>query len=206
MWELIGYVVSECVKHGVTINMVPTEYYDELSGSWDDAEKTLTIATDSKNWVEVLAHEFGHFQQWKARKFDGYIYDEVYGSSVFDDWLAGNKKLSPERVDEMTAAMQACEMDAEQRAYHLLKRFKVKTSLPRYIQKANAYVLFYKVMAKHRQWCDKQSPSKNPAILKLMPTTWVTDFNDLPEGFEKLVVDDCFKPKSRWTRFKTWLR
>jgi hypothetical protein len=210
MRDLIGFIITECVKHGVTVRMLPTEYHDDggedVSGTWDDEEKTLTIATKNKSWVEVLAHEFGHFQQWKARLFDDGIYEDVYGTSEFDDWLLGNKKLSPERVDEMTRAMQACELDAEKRAYKLLKKFKVKTDLERYVQKSNAYVLFYNVMAGHRQWCDKETPTRIDEIVDLMPTKFITDLEEMPDGFEQLVIDRCFKPKSRWRRFKEWLR
>lgn len=97
-------------------------------------------------------------------------------------------------------------MDAERRAHRLLRRFEVKVNLDHYIQKSNAYILFHIVMAKHRQWCDKESPSRVKGIITMMPTKFITDFSTLPHGFEDLILENCFDPKPWRTRLRHWLR
>jgi hypothetical protein len=52
----------------------------------------------------------------------------------------------------MIRDIQECERDAERRGLKLIKKYKLP-DVKDYIQRANAYILFYEVIRKHRKWC-----------------------------------------------------
>ena len=67
--EFVEYVKSECKKYGVKCDLRKTGYLIlsgniKCSGYFDPAVPTLVCATKQDKWIEILAHEFGHFTQW----------------------------------------------------------------------------------------------------------------------------------------------
>ena len=103
--DFLLYVISDCKKHGVGVNLFPEEklsFDDDLtvSGFWDWEDKSINVAVGFDEWLPVLAHEYGHFCQWKEKKFISKKYQEAYEN--FDDWILDRKstRLNSSHVSE----------------------------------------------------------------------------------------------------------
>lgn len=131
-------------------------YFNEPLKKGDKA--VLAISTNP-NSLDVLIHEYCHMQQyleghpyWKALNGKGHMWQ----------WLDG-QKVPHTKVVASVEAHYNIEVDCEARAVKMHRKFKTGINLTEYIQKANAYTMFYFYVLENRKW---YAPGREPYNLK----------------------------------------
>jgi hypothetical protein len=87
------------------------------------------------------------------------------------------------------------ELDCEKRSVAKIKQFKLPINIKEYIQKANAYIFFYRALSKTRKWTTKdKSPYTVEAVWKKMPSKLLNSQTDYKESnaLVDLIVSECF--------------
>ena len=191
--QFINFVQEDCLLHGVQLILHPSDKIElaenfNVSGYWSEEDRTLNVATHHDEWLTTLAHEYGHFCQWKDGKFSDQKTFNAYVN--YDEWIVGEKELSREELDAACKQIQKCELDCEKRATKLIKKFKLSNNVQEYIQKSNSYVLGYEASKRIRKWF-KVSPSRIKELNKLMPTTFVKDLKPTKKQLN-LMLKSCF--------------
>ena len=132
--------------------------------------------------LEILAHEFGHFTQWKEN-ID--LWEAVNVSMpLVDDWLGGKDVPN---IKKHLAVCRDLELDNEKRSVKIIKKFGLDIDIDRYIKKANAYVFFYTRLLATRKWATpKNSPYSNQKIIEKMPRYFIKDYATIPKRIEKV--------------------
>ena len=145
----------------------------------DPLPATLAVAAgdDLEEHITVLLHEWNHMQQWKEQApvwTNLYTNDSATSAdALVDEWLHG-REFSEEEINRYIDFVVDVEMDCERRTSEDLKEFDLGIDVVEYIQKANAYVLYYNVMRTRRKWF-KITPYRLEACWRQMPTTFDYD-------------------------------
>jgi hypothetical protein len=191
--QFIEMVQKDCLEHGVKLVLHPKEKIKlaknmDVSGYWDESKKQLHVAIYTEEWLTILAHEYGHFCQWKEGKFVSDRETELFID--FEEWLRGIKELTQKRLLASCRMVQSCELDCEKRALKLIKKFSLTDDYSLYIQKSNSYVLGYEIVRKLRKWF-KTGPSRFPEINKLMTKRFIKNFKISKKQIE-IMKQKCF--------------
>jgi hypothetical protein len=159
-----------------------------VSGYWSDDDRKLNVAIYCDEWLTVLAHEYGHFCQWKENKF----VDRATGNAYvdFDEWLEGKVELSKKKLEKTCELIQKCELDCEKRALKLIKEYKLYKDEKLYIQKANSYVLGYQAAKTKRKWF-KLPPSRTSKVFSNMSKTFTKSLKPTKKMLN-LLLENCF--------------
>lgn len=148
--QLIEHALSRLQPLGATLQLVPDDYVDEEGtnlGEWDEAEMTLRVATGSREWAQILAHEIGHVEQTLKGQFsDGQHWD------TFQGWLKG-LRVPARRLLTAVRYIQRCELDAERSGLRLVKALGLGDP-ELYASRANAYVWKYEMARRLGRWPD----------------------------------------------------
>lgn len=165
------------LKKGVTVHLDPANYVSEggadCSGYFDPAEKKFVCSTGKSFWFETYAHEYGHFTQW----VDGVLTEEDEDDILWD-WLVGGD-YTYEAVKKSVRASQDIEADNEKRTVELIKKYGLPIDVPTYIQKSNAYILFYSVVLMTRRWSDGETPTYSvPEIYGKLPNDRILEASE----------------------------
>lgn len=185
--DFIKYVKSECKKHGIKCDLRKTKYVKlsgniKCSGYFDEDEPALVCSMNRPDSLEILAHEFGHFTQWKDN-IDVWKKSMV-SMPLVDEWLEGKEVPN---IKKHLATCRNLELDNEKRAVKIIKKFDLDIDIDRYIKKANAYVLFYNRLLATRKWATpKNSPYSNQRIIEKMPRYFMKDYSTLSKRIEKV--------------------
>ena len=191
--KFLEVVQQDCLKHGVEIIFHPKQEIRlskkiAVSGYWDEEDKKLNVAIYCDDWLTVLAHEYGHFCQWKENKFiDEDTLDAYY---FFDEWILGKQELSKKRLDKYCKLIQECELDCEKRALKFIKKYYLYKDNKLYIQKANSYVLGYEAAKLKRKWF-QTSPSRVLKVFNSMPKTFIKSLKPSKKQLD-LLLQTCF--------------
>ena len=99
--QFINFVQEDCLLHGVQLILHPSDKIElaenfNVSGYWSEEDRTLNVATHHDEWLTTLAHEYGHFCQWKDGKFSDQKTFNAYVN--YDEWIVGEKELSKEEL------------------------------------------------------------------------------------------------------------
>ena len=185
--DFIKYVKSECKKHGIKCDLRKTKYVKlsgniKCSGYFDEDEPALVCSMNRPDSLEILAHEFGHFTQWRENIE---IWKKTMVSMpLVDEWLEGKEVPN---IKKHLATCRNLELDNEKRAVKIIKKFDLDIDIDRYIKKANAYVLFYNRLLATRKWATpKNSPYSNQRIIEKMPRYFMKDYSTLSKRIEKV--------------------
>lgn len=185
--KLIADVAAKCVAnkielritntHAVTVddNIITSGYFDDTS---------LVVAGNKKDWIDVLAHESSHMDQFLER-------DSLYMSSdnslnTIDEWLAG-KEISNTQLIRNISHVIEMELDCEKRTVKKLKRYNIYPNMENYIKQVNAYLFGYWATFRDRVWCP--FPYNNKKIVNKMPgkflplKTYCNPLNDYLQYF-----------------------
>ena len=137
----------------------------------------LACATGRPNWELVLVHELCHMRQWKdnCKVWRNYCQDH---HNFMDISLSG-KYVNPKKLAKEAYIALLMEHDCEQRAHHLLSELGYsKQKLIEYIQKSNAYALFYLYVAQHNKWYEVgKEPYNLKNVWKHFPKTFDIDID-----------------------------
>lgn len=183
----------------VQYGSIPTNGLFETDGDFVDGDRktrlSVAMGKTESEWLKTLVHEFSHMQQWKENCdiWKGMILSKVLNAdTVMESWLAGSR-YTEKTLDRAFDAMLKVELDCEMRAVRAIARYKLPIDPVEYIQRANAYVLFYKVIRKYKQWytIDREPYNLDDVWMK-MPKTF-RNIYDLPLSakHEKLLLK-CF--------------
>jgi hypothetical protein len=189
--EFVKYVKSECKKYGVKCDLRKTKYVIvsgnmKCSGYFDEQAPVLVCSMNRPDWIEILAHEFGHLTQWIDniplwKKADESI-------PLLDNWLSG------EEVPNIKKHLGVCrdlELDNEKRTVKIIKKFGLDIDVDKYIKKANAYVFFYNRLLATRKWCTPDnSPYTNKKVIASMPRYFRADYSYTPKKIEKVFIQE----------------
>lgn len=191
--RFLELVQEDCLRHGVEIIFHPKQEIKlskkiAVSGYWDEDDRKLNVAIYCDEWLTVLAHEYGHFCQWKENKFLDNATSNAY--VLFDEWIDGEKDLTKKCLDQVCELIQKCELDCEKRALNLIKEYKLYKDEKLYIQKANSYVLGYAAAKLTRKWF-KTPPSRTSKVYKNMPKTFTKTLKPNKKQL-KLLLETCF--------------
>ena len=158
----------------------------QCSGYFDSNEPTtLAVATGRgiKFWITILVHEFCHMEQWHK---DKEMWAKSDTSYLIDDWLSG-KNFSKKKINELIDTARNLEMDCEKRAVKTIKKWNLPIDTEEYIQKSNAYILFYNYLKKVRKWTTaNNSPYRSKKIYTHMSKKFLKDYSELPIEVEKI--------------------
>jgi hypothetical protein len=207
MAEFVGKTVLEMAAKGIKIQLSPGKSIlhsdgTNCSGWFDPAEKEFACATGSESWLEIYAHEYCHFTQW----LDGVLKEEgdVENEDAIWEWLGG-ADFPFETVEMSVRASQDLEADNERRTVALIRKYDLPIDVTTYIQKSNAYLLFYDVVLRTRRWSNGDTPSYSvPEIYQKLPGDRILDNSELrssPVWFQDMVKERCIslaKPKTLW--------
>ena len=197
--NFIDYLKSYTKQNGIKLLIVNTPGVPYAVGSgmlvngyFDDATSTLACATgkDITQWLPVLIHESSHMDQFLEQVS---AWTENLDLKETDKWLEGDNNVDMERVsNEIKTGIQV-ELDCEKRTVEKIKKWGLEfvVSINEYIQKANAYILFYNWMKENRRWYEiGYEPYNIPDIVSQMPKSFDTDYSkltdELRQVFDKL--------------------
>jgi hypothetical protein len=155
---------------------------------------TLACSTGKPNWELVLVHELNHLRQWREDCKVWRNYKTISGN-VIDNAISGRHVDSRILLSDAKKVL-LMEHDCEKRSYATLKQLGYsKEKLIEYVQKANAYALFYLYVAKNKTWYEV---GKEPYSLKTVWGKFPKTFDiDIAETFEKVghLYAQCCKVK-----------
>lgn len=148
----------------------------------------VCIAKRNPRWIEVLAHEYGHFVQWQT---GSKLYRKCYGptnnyADIVDHWAKG-ADIPRGKVRRAFEAYRAMERECEQITVMLLKSYGIEFDAERYKQEANCTLYMYHFMETHRIKNYSRSPFKR-SILQKMPSSFrALSHTTLPKQIEQIL-------------------
>jgi len=170
--------------HGVNLDIAKSRFV-ECGGSRcngffvENPKPILAVASKQpmNKWLPILAHEYSHMTQW-VEKSPVWTENFVGGfetMEIIDLWIAGKIELSKEQLDDYISKARNVELDCEKRTVNIIKLFGLPIKIEEYIQKANAYVFFYKIIKNTRSWYKiGKEPYNIRSVWRWMPK----DFNN----------------------------
>lgn len=179
--RFVADLMAKAAKHGVPVSLSdsPQVPYSDgvllVSGFFVDrpqARLAVAIGKPYEEWLPILVHEACHMDQW-IEKSPAWLNVFVEGREAvdwIDEWVDRKIELSPERLADCVERARTVELDCEKRAVAAILAYDLPIDVPAYIQKANAYVLFYNHLAKVRRWSDPgNAPYENPDVWECAP-------------------------------------
>jgi hypothetical protein len=185
--RFIKYIRRKCKEHGVKCDLRKTKYVTltdniKCSGYFDETEPALVVAMNRPDWLQILAHEYCHLTQW----VDGCKewVDGCEGLVEVDAWLQGKRVRNIKRY---LGYSRDLELDNEKRTVELLKKWEFDLNIGEYIQKANAYVMFYNYIYYTRRWSSPtNSPYTNKQIISKMSKKFNMKYKQMSPKYIKL--------------------
>lgn len=185
--EVKAFIEFECKKYGVHFilseknvvsvgALVSNGFFSDgfIDDDGNEVHEPILALGTNKNSLEVLIHEYCHMQQYLE---DKEAFSKLTEYSFFWEWIDGeHSDIADEIIDLAVSLYYSTELDCEKRAVELHKEWNTGVNISEYIQKANAYTLYYLYMRENRVW---YKPGKEPYVLeeiwRKMPTTFDFD-------------------------------
>jgi hypothetical protein len=157
------------------------------NGYFDDITSTLACALgkDVSQWLVILLHESCHMDQWVEKVPE---WTENVGMDNIEKWLNGDDTVNMNNIDNEIKTSIIVEVDCEKRTVEKIKKYGLDSiiNIDEYIQKSNAYVLFYLWMRKNRKWYTiGKEPYNITDIVNVMPKTFDINYTILDSNIEK---------------------
>ena len=157
------------------------------NGYFDDITSTLACALgkDVSQWLVILLHESCHMDQWVEKVTE---WTENAGMDNIEKWLNGDDSVNMKNIDNEIRTSIIVEVDCEKRTVEKIKKYGLDSiiNIDEYIQKSNAYVLFYLWMRKNRKWYEiGKEPYNITDVVSVMPNTFDIDYTILDPKIEK---------------------
>jgi hypothetical protein len=158
------------------------------NGYFDDITSTLACALgkDVSQWLVILLHESCHMDQWVEKVPE---WTENVGMDNIEKWLNGDDSVNMNNIDNEIRTSIIVEVDCEKRTVEKIKKYGLDSiiNIDEYIQKSNAYVLFYLWMRKNRKWYTiGKEPYNITDVVNVMPKTFDIDYTILDLKIEKI--------------------
>lgn len=171
-------------------NLPVSGYFVDYGG----AKLGVAMGKPVEDWIMVLLHESSHMDQWieKSSYWTNSFINGRESVDYIDEWCSG-KEFSEEQLDDFIKRSQDIEWDCEKRTIRKANKYNLPINEKEEIQKANSYILFYKMLKFTRKW---SLPGKAPYSVKevwsLMPENFDMDYNNIPENIKEAYLKYCF--------------
>lgn len=188
--DFIKHIDNDCKKNGFKLELINLRYLDTgdgapCSGYFSEEDKKICVAVKTNDFVGTLAHEYSHLRQYiedeQLYNFYGISYSKVF------EWLEGK------RIKSLDFHLNNClnlELDCEMRTVELIKKFDLEIDIKDYIQRANAYMYYWKYLKYSRKWCNPyNTPSNNENIVRLMPKRFLKDY-ELTDKLKSIFIKE----------------
>jgi len=181
--EIKKLIKKECEKHGITFLHVKENYVlcdgIKTNGYFDQENRVLAIST-TKNWLETLIHEYCHLLQYLRQDEAWTDCDDAWHMWEWLDGMNCHKRT----LNKSIKAWHRLELECEMAAVELHKQWNTGINTEEYIQKANAYTLFYFYIGECRKWYQiGREPYSVKEVWASMPKTF--DYNH-PVVYDKV--------------------
>lgn len=159
----------------------------------------LAFATGkpTKDWIGIAMHESCHMDQWAESApvwVKAMMNENKEPMDIIDQWING-KEIDNRLLEECIFSALDIELDCEKRSVYKMKFLGLDKYITpsEYIQKSNAYVLFYLALYKTRQWYSPdKKPYDLPSVWTKMPKNWKVNYRDLNQKAVKTIINECF--------------
>jgi hypothetical protein len=134
-------------------------------------ESQICVAKKNPKWIEVLAHEYSHFIQWKRGTE---LYRKCFGptnnyADVVEEWITENKNIDKRRIKRAFQTYRAMERECEIMAMGIMQKHGIDFDPVSYAQEANCYIYMYHYMEKKRIKKFKKQPDWR--VFRKMPSS-----------------------------------
>jgi hypothetical protein len=177
------------IRYGEDSNIFCNGYFDG-----DNRVLACAMGKDISYWLIILLHESSHMDQFLENDPN---WTNNIGLVQTDKWLEGSDDVDLDIISEEIRTSINIEIDCERRTIQKIKNWSLEgiIDLEEYIQKSNAYILFYLWMKKRRSWYTiGKEPYNIPEIVSTMPKTLNIDYTQLDPKIEE--VFDKYLKKS----------
>jgi len=157
--SLINAVRKDCQDHGVkvyfpkrsqvAVNIKPFQWYKNCDGWFCQIDKELVV-WESPQMLPVLAHEYGHFLQWK----EGFKYMKARKNGVpytqkFNYWVDG-LDLGEKELTQILNGIIQIEWNCEIRALDIMEEYNIVTNKRKYLTSALSAIYGYYYVKEYR--------------------------------------------------------
>jgi hypothetical protein len=185
----VDHVKLECKKYGIKCSLRPVKYLKlsnsiKCSGYFDETGKVLACATNKKDWLQILVHEYAHLTQWVDNCNIWKKVSKLDSVNKMDQWLNGKSVKDYKRHIDLVKEL---ELDNEKRSVSIIKKFDLTNSvdIDSYTRKANAYIQFYNYIKITRRWSDpKNTPYNNQSVIQAMPRVFRMNYKKMSKRVE----------------------
>lgn len=198
-------------EHNITLKFTNGKYiivdnckcYGVFNGWNDYSRGELIVAknVNKSNFLETLIHESCHMDQWIERSnvwtstFQTKKVCEI--DEKLNEWIEGNIMFKRSDIKRYFNEYIDLELDCEKRAVKKIKKYNLPINCKKYVQKSNAYLLFYRaVVEKYRKYKNVNKEESSYLIKDLvdqMPYRFYSDYSKVSKRVQK-VFDSFFKP------------
>jgi len=205
-YRFIGHAVTRCTSKRITVTFSRKSQVEALdpgkvpfkcAGYFDEDKKLRELAVGcakaQRDWFPIFVHEYCHFLQWVEKNplYFAVIDDKEMGDALWNFINRKELKTPKSLVVESARAWQALELDCEKKAVELIEEFDLSIDVADYIQSANIYILFYSILPKTGDWYTTP-PYEIDKIVSTMPEHFLDDYIRMPDGFEELIMANCY--------------
>jgi len=198
--KFISDLEQKCSEHNINLLTPNTPgvqypYGNTLTnGYFDSDNRVLACATGKElnQWLPILIHEASHMDQYLE---NDPVFTDLLGLDETFKWNEGSEDVDFNKINNEIASSIAVEVDCEKRTVEKIKQYGLEfvVGIEEYIQKSNAYVLFYLWMKKNRTWYKIGfEPYNVKSVYSKMPKTFEIDYTtmtqDVSEAFDDLMV------------------
>jgi len=198
--KFISDLEQKCSEHNINLLIPNTPGVQYPSGNtltngyFDSDNRVLACATGKElnQWLPILIHEASHMDQFLE---NDPVFNESLGLDETFKWNEGSENVDFNKINNEIASGIAVEVDCEKRTVEKIKQYGLEfvVGIEEYIQKSNAYVLFYLWMKKNRSWYKIGfEPYNVKSVYSKMPKTFEIDYTtmtqDVSEAFDDLMV------------------
>lgn len=189
--QFINHVKTVGKIYGIKCSFRDTKFVKASKGviceGWfEDKNNMLVVAMKSKNWSEILVHEYSHLTQYVENNT---IYQKGnIGCIKMDEWLDGKYVKN---INKYLDDVRDMELDTEKRSVELIKTFGLNIDIDTYIKKANAYVLYYNWLKETRTWCKPSNyPYNNKRLLEKMSNKFNMKYGKLIPELHRIFSEE----------------
>jgi hypothetical protein len=201
--KLLRLVRKECKESNVKLYLgkgksiqyskgILVNGYFSPDDEYEDDSPKLCCAIGKPRWELTLVHELNHLRQWREDCKEWRDYAKLKGN-IIDEAISG-KNVNRKILQKNITATILLERDCEQRSYETLKSLGYpQKKLDEYVQKANAYTIFYVYMTDHRKWyVIGREPYNVENVWRRFPKTFDVDIDAI---YDKLghLYQNCVK-------------
>jgi hypothetical protein len=191
---------------GVKVNAAKGQYVfygdQAVSGYFSDIpEPVLAYRSFGPGAFNLLVHEACHMEQWHRNCKvwrESWVVPGIASEDLIFLWTDKHIEFKPRQLKRMVQLSVDLELDCDRRAARLLRQVNRQYPVDRidtkdYIRKGNAYIMFWHMVAKTREWYTiGKRPYELPEVYEEFPASFNMDYTKLPRRYERLYKKYCF--------------